>query len=109
MLALVLWEATTIQIIFNNMNTELNEITERCRRVPIHRIIGDHRLNRKVKINCPFHSERTGSCTLFPAGGYHCYGCGAHGNTLDFVMKLSSKTDKREQFKEAISELKRYI
>lgn len=76
---------------------------ERCREVPIHLLVGDKRLNKKVKIVCPFHQEKTGSCNLFPTGGFHCFGCGAGGNTVDFVMRLGAT------FQEALQELKKYI
>lgn len=80
-----------------------DDIKERCRRVPIHFLLGMTHANRKVKIKCPFHNERTASCTLFPTGGYHCFGCGANGNSVDFVMKLGSS------FEESINELIRFI
>jgi len=79
-----------------------DDILDSCRSLPIHRLVGDTRVNRKVKIVCPFHAEKTGSCVLFPTGGYHCFGCGAGGNTVDFVMKLGGT------FEEAIEEIKRY-
>lgn len=85
------------------------EQIQSCREVPIHRLVGNPHVHRKVKILCPFHSEGTPSCNLFPTGGYKCYGCGAHGNTLDFVMKLSDSVDEAQQFKEALRELKKYI
>lgn len=37
---------------------------------------------------CPFHSERTPSFTVSPDKGfYHCFGCGAHGDAVDFVRE----------------------
>ena len=37
---------------------------------------------------CPFHEERTASFTVVPTKGfYHCFGCGAHGAAIDFVMR----------------------
>lgn len=36
---------------------------------------------------CPFHNERTPSFTVNEHKGfYHCFGCGAHGGAVDFVM-----------------------
>ncbi|MCK9357344.1 MAG: CHC2 zinc finger domain-containing protein, partial [Dehalococcoidia bacterium] len=42
---------------------------------------------------CPFHPEKAGSLTVYPDGGdphYHCYGCGAHGDVIRFVMDKES-------------------
>lgn len=35
---------------------------------------------------CPFHSEKTPSFRIYP-DHYHCFGCGAHGNAIDFLME----------------------
>lgn len=38
---------------------------------------------------CPFHSDRTPSFTIFADGErFHCFGCGAQGDVLDYVMRL---------------------
>ncbi|MBE5223386.1 toprim domain-containing protein [Pectobacterium sp. A113-S21-F16] len=37
---------------------------------------------------CPFHQEKTPSCVISPEKNlYHCFGCGAGGSVLDWVMK----------------------
>ena len=44
-------------------------------------------LNRSGFCKCPFHSEKSASFKAYPGQrGYHCFGCGAHGSVIDFVM-----------------------
>ncbi|WP_308836475.1 DNA primase [Pantoea sp. Nvir] len=50
---------------------------------------------------CPFHSEKSPSFTVSAEKQfYHCFGCGAHGNAIDFLMKYD-----RLEFIESIEEL----
>ena len=44
--------------------------------------------NRSWYICCPFHNEHTASLKFFPDGGWHCFGCGRGGSSIDFVMEL---------------------
>ncbi len=65
----------------------LDEIKER---ISVSSIIG-----RKIKLTkkgreflglCPFHHEKTPSFTINDEKGfYHCFGCGAHGNVINFL------------------------
>lgn len=45
------------------------------------------KVDRAGFANCPFHSEKTGSLKIYP-DGYHCFGCGAHGDVISFVGGL---------------------
>ncbi len=50
---------------------------------------------------CPFHNEKTPSFSVSQEKQfYHCFGCGAHGNAIDFLMNYD-----RLEFVEAIEEL----
>ncbi|MDJ0814211.1 MAG: DNA primase [Woeseiaceae bacterium] len=43
---------------------------------------------REFKACCPFHDEKTPSFTVSPSKGfYHCFGCGAHGTAIGFLME----------------------
>lgn len=43
--------------------------------------------NRSGFIHCPFHVEKTASLKIYP-DSFYCYGCGASGSQIDFVMNL---------------------
>jgi hypothetical protein len=43
-------------------------------------------VNRKV--HCPFHAEDTPSCHVYEDGHYHCFGCGAHGDAIDWLRDV---------------------
>ncbi len=42
---------------------------------------------REYQACCPFHNEKTPSFTVSPSKQfYHCFGCGAHGSAISFLM-----------------------
>src|ERR1700759_1326428 len=56
---------------------------------------------REYKACCPFHGEKTPSFWVSPDKQfYHCFGCGAHGTAVGFLMAYD-----RLSFPEAIEEL----
>jgi len=56
---------------------------------------------REFKACCPFHDEKTPSFTVSPSKGfYHCFGCGAHGTALGFLMEFDHM-----EFVEAVESL----
>ena len=58
---------------------------------------------REYTACCPFHNEKTPSFTVSPNKQfYHCFGCGAHGTAVGFLMEYDHMS-----FPEAIEELAR--
>ena len=59
---------------------------------------------RNYQACCPFHNEKSPSFTVSQDKQfYHCFGCGAHGNVISFLMEYD-----RLEFPEAIEELAQY-
>jgi DNA primase len=60
-------------------------------RTPLPAIVGRKvrlaRSGRQWKGCCPFHGEKTPSFYVYEDGHYHCFGCGAHGDAIGFVMQ----------------------
>ncbi|MEY6431151.1 DNA primase [Thioalkalicoccus limnaeus] len=74
--------------------TDIVELIKR--RVPALRKAG-----RDYQACCPFHDERTPSFTVSPDKQfYHCFGCGAHGTAISFLMEY-----ERLGFRDAVEEL----
>lgn len=49
------------------------------------------RSGRYYKCRCPFHSERTPSFVVYPdTESFYCFGCGAGGDVITFVMRMAS-------------------
>ncbi|MGD2138430.1 MAG: DNA primase [Gammaproteobacteria bacterium] len=56
---------------------------------------------REYKACCPFHTEKTPSFTVSQVKQfYHCFGCGAHGSAITFLMEY-----EHMDFVEAVEEL----
>ena len=54
---------------------------------------------------CPFHNEKTPSFSVSPTKQfYHCFGCGAHGSAISFVMEHQGLS-----FPEAVDDLAKHI
>ena len=68
-------------------------------------VIGNYLQLKKAGSNykalCPFHSEKTPSFVVSPAKQiYHCFGCGASGDAIKFIMEY-----EKLSYKEAIEKL----
>lgn len=74
-------------------------------RLPLADIVARHvkltKRGREFIGLCPFHQEKSPSFNVVEAKGfYHCFGCGAHGNAIDFIMAI-----ERLEFPEALQRL----
>ena len=74
-------------------------------RVDIVEVVGRHVQLKKNGANlsglCPFHAEKSPSFTVSPSKQfYHCFGCGANGNAISFLMEHTGAG-----FREAVEDL----
>lgn len=76
---------------------DIVEVIER--RVPL------KRAGKEYQACCPFHNEKTPSFTVSPKKQfYHCFGCGAHGTAVGFLMQYEGL-----EFVDAIEELAKHV
>ena len=69
-------------------------ITDLLNRVDIVDVVGRYVQLKKGGANfmglCPFHNEKSPSFTVSPTKQfYHCFGCGAHGTSIGFLIEYS--------------------
>jgi DNA primase len=69
-------------------------IADLLNRVDIVDVVGQHVKLKKAGANfqglCPFHAEKSPSFSVSPTKQfYHCFGCGAHGSAISFLMEYS--------------------
>ena len=72
---------------------------------PMETIAGNYvnliRRGRHYVCNCPFHSEKSPSCTIFPdTQGFYCFGCGAGGDVITWVRRMENL-----EFTDAVKQL----
>jgi len=80
-------------------------IDELLARADIVEVIGSRvqlkKAGREYKACCPFHNEKSASFSVSPEKQfYHCFGCGAHGTVVRFLMEHDHLS-----FPEAVEEL----
>ncbi len=72
-------------------------------RTPLAALVGRRvklaRSGRNWKGCCPFHNEKTPSFYVYD-DGYHCFGCGAHGDAVSFAMQTQGLS-----FPDAVAQL----
>lgn len=63
-------------------------------RNPLAEVMGQYVPLRRAGSNlvccCPFHSEKTPSCTVYPDHHFYCYGCGAGGDVISFIKRIEN-------------------
>lgn len=74
------------------------EITQRLKLRDVMEFYGIQ-FNGRGFAKCPFHSEKTASLSI-KNGHYKCFGCGAYGGVIDFVMEYFGL-----QFRQALVKL----
>jgi len=63
------------------------------------------RQGKEYAARCPFHDERSASFTVSPTKQfYHCFGCGAHGTAISFLINYD-----RLEFLDAVDELAKRV
>lgn len=66
----------------------IEELKARC---DLEEVIGSYIPLKRAGANlsgcCPFHSEKTPSFTVFPDKHFYCFGCGAGGDVITFIMR----------------------
>lgn len=91
----------SIRDAIHNSPDEVNELTiSSAKEVRLEDLIGE-KPNHAGFIRCPFHNEKTASCKI-QKNRFHCFGCGADGDVIDWVMKTGGR-----DFLSAVRELTR--
>ena len=80
-------------------------IDELIARADIVEVIGSRvqlkKAGREFKACCPFHNEKSASFWVSPEKQfYHCFGCGAHGTVIGFLMQY-----EKMEFFDAVADL----
>jgi DNA primase len=74
------------------------QIPDIKQRLPITKVLAHYniKLDKNNHIKCPFHQDDKPSCKIYPeTGTFHCFGCGATGDQIEFIEKYD-KCSKHE-------------
>jgi len=93
--------------IIHNSSEKFLDAEEIKSKVDIVEVVSDYVELRKVGKTymgrCPFHDDRHPSFAVYSDGYYRCFGCGASGDVIDFIMQIRGC-----DFKEALEILQEY-
>ena len=71
----------------------------------IDRLVPLKKAGQNYQACCPFHKEKSPSFSVSPTKQfYHCFGCGAHGSAITFLMEYAGKS-----FPDSVEELAQNI
>lgn len=79
------------------------QIPDIKQRLPITKVLAHYniKLDKNNHIKCPFHQDDKPSCKIYPeTGTFHCFGCGATGDQIEFIEKYE-KSSKHAALKKA--------
>ena len=71
------------------------EIKEIKRQLPIKTVLESYNLSpdRNGMLHCPFHDDKTPSLKIYEkTNTFHCFGCGATGDQIEFIQKFEKIT-----------------
>lgn len=88
------------------------EIREIKRRLSILQVLSHYNLkpDRSNHIKCPFHEDDKPSCRIYTeTNTFHCFGCGAKGDTIEFIQKKETSTGAVCSKHEAILKARNFI
>ena len=72
-------------------------------RLPITKVFSHYniKIDKNNHIKCPFHDDNKPSCKIYiDTNTFHCFGCGATGDQIEFIQKME-KCDKHRALKKA--------
>jgi len=88
---------------FQKRTIDFARAKEVAKQIPILELYHFQRVKQnrqKVTALCPFHKEDTPSFVIYPNNSFHCFGCGASGDSIDFMKSLRGCS-----FSEAVTQL----
>lgn len=90
----------------NKTSNKFIDVDEIKKRVDIVEVVSDYvnlkRVGKAYRGRCPFHDDKNPSFAVYP-DGYKCFGCGASGDVIDFIMQIRGC-----DFREALEILQEY-
>ncbi len=89
------------------------QIQEIKRQLPIKTVLNHYNLSpdKNGMLNCPFHNDKTPSLKIYEkTNTFHCFGCGATGDQIEFIQKKENLTKHQAilKAKELIGSVKTY-